>query len=136
VIFEKSKVLTKIRVFLINISFISGHCSTVTALHLPPISLSPQWSKKCIAWNYFLLQTKDNKIRYRLGRIIKYKGFEADLFTKRRKAWWLLGRRGGSMVACQTVVLQSRVRIQHLVRPQQTASLLEGCHPGWHLAVG
>jgi hypothetical protein len=41
-----------------------------------------------------------------------------------------LGRRGGSMVAHQTVVLQSQVRIRHLPSPQQTANLLEGCHLG------
>jgi hypothetical protein len=46
------------------------------------------------------------------------------------------GRRGGSMVACQTVVLQSRVQIWHLPSPQLTANLLVGCHLGWHLAPG
>jgi hypothetical protein len=52
-------------------------------------------------------------------------------------AWWLnLGWRGGSMVAHQTVVLQSRVQIRHLPSPQQTANLLEGCHLGWHFAEG
>ncbi len=59
-------------------------------------------------------------------------------------AWWLnvgwrggsIGWRGGSMVAHQTVVLQSRVRIRHLPSPQQTANLLEGCHLGWHFAEG
>jgi hypothetical protein len=62
------------------------------------------------------------------------------------KAWWfnvgkahggsMLGRRGGSMVACQTVVLQSWVRIRRLPSPQLTANLLVGCHLGWHLAAG
>jgi hypothetical protein len=45
-------------------------------------------------------------------------------------------RRGGSMVACQTVVLQSWVRIWHLPSPQLTANLLVACHMGWHLAAG
>jgi hypothetical protein len=46
------------------------------------------------------------------------------------------GRRGGSIVAHLTVVLQSQVRIQGLPSPQLTASLLVGCHLGWHLAGG
>ncbi len=46
------------------------------------------------------------------------------------------GRHGGSMVAHQTVVLQSWVRIQCLPNPQLTANLLMGCHLGWHLAGG
>jgi hypothetical protein len=52
------------------------------------------------------------------------------------EAWWLSGRHGGSVVACLTVVLQSRVRIRHLPSPQLTANLLVGCHLGWHLAAG
>jgi hypothetical protein len=48
----------------------------------------------------------------------------------------ITGRHGGSMVACQTVVLQSRVRIRRLPSPQLTAHLLVGCHLGWHLAPG
>ncbi len=47
-----------------------------------------------------------------------------------------VGRRGSSMVACQTVVLQSRVRIWHLPSPQLSANLLVGCHLGWHIAAG
>ncbi len=55
--------------------------------------------------------------------------------------WWgpkLAGfqRHGGSMVARQTVVLQSWVRIQRLPGPQLTASLLVGCYLGWYLAAG
>ncbi len=46
------------------------------------------------------------------------------------------GRRGGLMVARQTVVLQSRVRIRRLPSSQLTANLLVGCHLGCHLAVG
>jgi hypothetical protein len=42
----------------------------------------------------------------------------------------------GSIVARQTVVLQSRARIRRLPTPQQTANLLEGCHLGLHLAAG
>jgi hypothetical protein len=45
-------------------------------------------------------------------------------------------RHGGSVVACLTVVLQSRVRIRCLPSPQLTANLLVGCHLGWHLAEG
>jgi hypothetical protein len=45
------------------------------------------------------------------------------------------GRCGSSMVARQTVVLQSRVRIRCLPSPQLTANLLVGCHLGWHLAA-
>jgi hypothetical protein len=53
------------------------------------------------------------------------------------EAWWLNdGRHGGSMVAWQTVVLQSRVQIQRLPSLQLTADLLVGCHLGWHLAAG
>jgi hypothetical protein len=48
----------------------------------------------------------------------------------------VLGRRGGLMVARQTVVLQSRVQIWRLPSPQLTAILLVGCHLGWHLAAG
>jgi hypothetical protein len=40
------------------------------------------------------------------------------------------------MVVCQTVVLQSRVRIRRLPSPQLIDYLLVGCHLGWHLAVG
>jgi hypothetical protein len=47
-----------------------------------------------------------------------------------------IGRHGGSVVACLTVVLQSRVRIRRLPSPQLTANLLVGCHLGWHLAAG
>jgi hypothetical protein len=43
---------------------------------------------------------------------------------------------GCSVVARQTVVLQSRVRIRRLPSPQLTANLLVGCHLGWHLAAG
>ncbi len=46
------------------------------------------------------------------------------------------GRRSSSMVACQTVVLQSQVRIRCLPSPQLTANLLVGCLFGWHLAAG
>jgi hypothetical protein len=49
-------------------------------------------------------------------------------YNSTKLAQW---RHGGSMVACQTVVLQSRVRIQRLPSPQLTADLL-----GWHLAAG
>jgi hypothetical protein len=52
-----------------------------------------------------------------------------------RVVWWLKGRCGGLMVAHQTVVLQSRVRIRHLPSPQLTANLLVGCHLGLHLAA-
>jgi hypothetical protein len=45
-----------------------------------------------------------------------------------------MGRHGGSMVACHTVVLLSRVRVQHLPRRNLTANLLVGCYLGWHLA--
>jgi hypothetical protein len=45
-------------------------------------------------------------------------------------------RHGGSMVARQTVVLQSRVQIRHLPSPQLTANLLVGCHLGYHLVAG
>jgi hypothetical protein len=44
-----------------------------------------------------------------------------------------LGRCGGSMVANQTIVLKSRVRIWRLPSPQLTANLLVGCYLGWHL---
>ncbi len=44
-------------------------------------------------------------------------------------------RHGGSVKACLTVVLLSRVQIQSLPSPQLTANLLVGCHLGWHLAV-
>jgi hypothetical protein len=47
-----------------------------------------------------------------------------------------MGKRGGSMVALQTVVLQSRVRVRQLPSPQLTDNLLVGCHLGWHLAAG
>ncbi len=47
-----------------------------------------------------------------------------------------LGRRGGSVVVRQTVVLQSRVRIRRLPSPQLIANLLVGCHLVWHLAAG
>jgi hypothetical protein len=49
-----------------------------------------------------------------------------------------LGRHSGSMVARQTVVLQSRVRIQRLPSPHLTANFLVGCHLKWRwpLAVG
>ncbi len=40
------------------------------------------------------------------------------------------------MVAHQTVVLQSRVRIQRLPSPQLTANLLVGCHLGMALGCG
>ncbi len=56
--------------------------------------------------------------------------------VQRTKFFSQAGWRGGSMVAHQTVVLQSRVRIRHLPSPQQTANLLEGCHLGWHFAEG
>ncbi len=58
------------------------------------------------------------------------------------EAWWLMGgmvafgRHGGSVVACLTVVLQSRVQIWCLPSPQLTANLMVGCHLGWHLAAG
>jgi hypothetical protein len=42
------------------------------------------------------------------------------------------GRRGGSMVAGKTIVLQSRVRIRSLPSQHLIANLLVGCHPGWH----
>jgi hypothetical protein len=47
-----------------------------------------------------------------------------------------IGWRGSSMVAHQTVVLQSRVQIQHLPSPQLTANLLVGCHLGKALGCG
>jgi hypothetical protein len=37
-----------------------------------------------------------------------------------------MGRHGGSMVACHTVVLLSRVRVQRLPRRNLTANLLVG----------
>jgi hypothetical protein len=52
------------------------------------------------------------------------------------KEWWLSRRGGGSMVVCQTVVLQPIVRIRRLPSPQLTANLQVGCHLGWHLAAG
>ncbi len=48
----------------------------------------------------------------------------------------LQGRHGGSMVARQTVVLLSRVRIWCLPSQQLTANLLAGWHLGYHLALG
>jgi hypothetical protein len=47
-----------------------------------------------------------------------------------------LGRHGSSMVAHQTVVLQSLVRIRRLSSPQLTANLLVGCHLGMALGCG
>ncbi len=47
-----------------------------------------------------------------------------------------LGRRGGSIVVRQTVVLQSRVQIRRLPSPQLIDYLLVVCHLGWHLAAG
>jgi hypothetical protein len=40
------------------------------------------------------------------------------------------------MIAHQTVVLQSRVRIWRLPSPQLTANLLVGCHLGMELGCG
>jgi hypothetical protein len=43
---------------------------------------------------------------------------------------------GAEMVARQTVVLLSRVRIRRIPSSQLTANPLVGCHLGWHLAAG
>jgi hypothetical protein len=61
---------------------------------------------------------------------------ERWLLKGRRRGGSMIGRLGGSMVAHQTVVLQSRVQIGRLPNPQLTANLLVGCHLGWHLATG
>ncbi len=59
----------------------------------------------------------------------------SEHFNLQREAWWLSGRHGGTVVACLTVVLQSRVQIWHLPSPQLTANCLVGCHLRWHLAA-
>jgi hypothetical protein len=70
--------------------------------------------------------------RNRRGGMDK-KGRECHLSLDMDKA---NGRRGGSMVARQTVILHSRVRIWRLPSPQVNANLLVGCHLEKHLAAG
>jgi hypothetical protein len=58
------------------------------------------------------------------------------VFQKSLEIRLYIPRRGGSLVARLTVVLQSQVRNRRLPSPQLTANLLVGCHLGWHLAAG
>jgi hypothetical protein len=102
--------------------------------------------KFCRGWRIILLRLTEvggvvalGKVWWLFGKVWWLKGRCGGSWegvVAPGKVWWPLGRCGGSMVAHQTVVLQSWVRIRYLPSPQQTANLLEGCHLGWHLAEG